>query len=106
MLLGLVMGIELDLFMAQSGFMDRWNRHRNDPGCVVGEHRHCPAPPLIFSLPSPLFGDIEMLFMLEEWGLNFEEGEKERRERELFIYMHTLRSYIRVRVYYICHSIY
>jgi len=34
--------------------------------------------------------------MLEEWGLNFEEGEKERRERELFIYMHTLRSYIRV----------
>ncbi|KOM54271.1 hypothetical protein LR48_Vigan10g016300 [Vigna angularis] len=48
----------------------RCKRHRNDPSCVVGEHKHCPfgsdpaAPPPQPPLPLSLFGDVETVSLL------------------------------------------
>jgi hypothetical protein len=47
---------------------DRWKRHRNEPSCVVGEHRHCcplgndvVASPLV---PQSLLGDVETVSLI------------------------------------------
>jgi hypothetical protein len=47
---------------------DRWKRHRNEPSCVVGEHRHCcplgndvAASPLV---PQSLLGDVETVSLI------------------------------------------
>lgn len=37
-------GMELDLLNHPTPLVDRWYLHRNEPWCVVGEHRHWPGP--------------------------------------------------------------
>lgn len=69
----LLAGMDLERFI-QGGVdeedpvpAERWKRHRKDPSCVVGEHKHCPldndgTPPP--PLPLSLFGDVETVSLL------------------------------------------
>jgi len=67
---GLLAGMDLERFIQLVGEAvgPRCKRHRKDPSCVVGEHKHCPlasdpaAPPP--QPPPSLFGDVETLSLL------------------------------------------
>lgn len=75
-------GIDFERFNIQDDEFDRWNRHRNDPWCVVGEHKHWPfgeddddeeeedEVKVNGSSPLPeLFGDLDdaVLLLLLPW---------------------------------------
>jgi hypothetical protein len=58
----LLAGTEFDRFI-QADELDRWNLQRNDPWCVVGEHKQWTLGeldvPAAAASPFPLFGDVE-----------------------------------------------
>ena len=43
----------------------RCRRHRKEPSCVVGEHKHCPfGNGVVVLLPLSLVGDVEIVRLL------------------------------------------
>lgn len=43
----------------------RCKRHRKEPSCVVGEHKHCPfGKGVVVLLPLSLVGDVEIVRLL------------------------------------------
>lgn len=63
-------GMDLDLLYHETPSDDRWNLHRKDPWCVVGEHKHCPFGELAHvddDDPPPLGDDddiVTLIFLL------------------------------------------
>lgn len=65
-------GIDLVLLIQDGGVddenvPDRWKRHRKDPSCVVGEHRHCCPLGIRSPIPLSLLGDVETVSLVWDW---------------------------------------
>lgn len=59
---------------------ERWNRHRNEPWCVVGEQRHWPPPPFgegrgdSFFIASPFGEEAEAISIVWAFSLSLSFG--------------------------------
>lgn len=84
----LAAGMDFERFIQAEDERERWNRHRNEPWCVVGEHKHCPPDDPLgdgASAVLPLLGElIDTLILLLpcSWDAMFISNELRREEEK------------------------
>ena len=80
--------MDFEPFIQADDERERWNRHRNEPWCVVGEHKHWPPDPFGdgASAVLPLLGELVdtlILLLPFPWDAMFISNELRREKKRV-----------------------